>query len=113
MHSINSLRLAAAVLLLGLGACAPEADSAIVARAEAAGAGNLAGASSDAMRDWLSKHGDVAREIDSMCVPVREKAPADWAQTTEGRLCGAARSQAFFNTGPVKGDGKAYGPGTK
>lgn len=113
MASTRFAMFASLVLVLVVSGCAPEPESAIVTRAEAAGAGKLAGVPADAIRDWLSKNRAVAREIDSLCAPVREKASAEWAQTTEGKLCGAARSQAFFNSGPARGDGKAYAPGTK
>lgn len=104
---------ATVLLSFGLLSCAPEPESAIVARAEKAGAGKLATVSTEAMQQWLAQNREVAKEIDSLCAPVRKTANADWAQSTEGRLCAAARSQAFFNSGPVKGDGKAYGPGTR
>lgn len=106
------LGISTAFLVL-LASCAPEPHSLIVDHAEKSGSGKLATISTQAMQDWLAKHKDVARELDNMCAPVRQSAAADWAQSTEGRLCTAARSQAFFTGGPVKGDGKAYEPGTK
>ena len=109
----RNLVLFAPVLLLAHAACAPEPASVIVSRAEAAGAGKLDGATLESMAAWLAKNRDVAREIDKMCAANRTNATAAWAETTEGRLCAAARSRAFFNSAPAKGDGKAYAPGTR
>lgn len=105
--------LLASTAFLLLVSCAPEPHSLIVDYAEKAGAGNLMAASAQSMQEWLAKHKDVATQLDKMCEPVRLNAIADWSQSTEGRLCTAARSQAFFNGGPVKGDGKAYESGAK
>ncbi len=113
---VNVMRhtlLAVLSLCFGLLGCARDPQSAIVARAEQAGAGRLTTVSTEAMQQWLAGNREVAKEIDAMCAPVRKEASAEWPQSTEGRLCSAARSQAFFNGGPVKGDGKAYGPGAR
>ncbi len=63
------------------------------------------------MKQWLGQHKDVAYQIDEMCKPMRIKATAQWAESTEGRLCSAARDLAFFRSGPVKNSGKTYWPG--
>ena len=84
-----------------------------MAKAEQAGSGNLAAVPKDGMREWLGKHKDVAYQVDEMCKPVREKATAQWAESTEGRLCTAARELAFFRSGPVTSDDKTYLPGLK
>jgi hypothetical protein len=65
------------------------------------------------MREWLGKHKEVAYQVDEMCKPVRQKATAQWAESTEGRLCSAARELAFWRSGPVTSDGKTYVPGLK
>ncbi len=109
----NLLSFVGVALVVLLTSCTPEPHSLIVDHAEKAGSGKLASVSAQAMQDWLAKHKDVAKELDNMCAPVRQSAAADWAQSTEGRLCTAARAQVFLNSGPVKGDGKAYEPGTK
>ena len=94
-----------------LAGCGAEPRSKIVAKAEAAGSGKLSGVSRDGMKQWLGQHKDVAYQIDEMCKPVRVKATAKWAETTEGRLCSAARELAFFRSGPVKNSGQTYWPG--
>lgn len=91
-----------------------EPTSAIVQKAQDAGAGNLSAASTDSIRQWLGQHRPVALEIDNMCAPVRGHAPANWGDTTEGRLCTAARQFTFTNPPPggVKSDGRTFRPGT-
>jgi hypothetical protein len=71
-----------------------ETPSPIVQRAEACGAGSLADTSLVAVQDWLGKHRDCAVAVDVICKPVREKAPAQWTDSTEGRVCVAARNIA-------------------
>src|SRR5438094_5058197 len=71
-----------------------EPPSPIVGRAEACGAGPLVGTSTVAVQDWFGKHRDCAVAVDVMCKPVREKAEAQWTDTTEGRVCVAARGIA-------------------
>ena len=66
----------------------------IVQKAEACGAGPLTGTSSEAVQDWFGKHRDCAVAVDGMCKPVREKATAQWTDSTEGRVCTAARNIA-------------------
>ena len=91
-----------------------EPPTEIVQRAQDAGAGNLSTASTDSMRQWLGQHRPVAAEIDKMCAPARANAPANWGDTTEGRLCTAARQLAFTNPPPggLKSDGRTFRPGT-
>ena len=98
----------ALVCLVG---CGSEPHSEIVAKAEAAGSGKLSGVSRDGMKQWLGQHKDVGYQVDEMCKPVRVRATAQWAESTEGRLCNAARELAFFRSGPVKNSGQTYWPG--
>ena len=91
----------------------PEPGSPIVKKVEQAGSGTLTAVSKDGMREWLGKHKDVAYQADEMCKPVRLKATAQWAESTEGRLCAAARELAFWRSGPVTSDDKTYLPGLK
>ena len=101
------------VLLTTFSCSRPEAGSPIVEKVERAGAGGLTAVSKDGMREWLGKHKDVAYQVDEMCKPVRQTATAQWTESTEGRLCTAARELAFFRSGPVTGDDKTYLPGLK
>jgi hypothetical protein len=71
-----------------------EPPSPIVQKAVSCGAGDLSAASTAAVQDWFSKHRDCAVQVDTMCKPVREKAAAQWTDSTEGRVCLAARNVA-------------------
>jgi hypothetical protein len=101
-------------LLAGLFGCSrSEPRSPIVEKVEQAGSGSLAGVSKDSMREWLGKHKELAYKVDENCKPVRQRATARWAESTEGRLCTAARELAFWRSGPVTSDGQTYSPGLK
>ena len=89
------------------GCTRPEPPSEIVQRAQAAGAGDLSTASVSSTEDWMRKHMDVAVEIDTMCKPVRVRANAEWGDTTEGKVCLAARNVAM-STYRSPRDGKGY-----
>jgi len=80
------------LLLLTLCACSRERSSRVVQVAEQAGAGPLAEVSVVDMRVWLNGHPQVAVRVDALCAPLRANATAAWPQTTEGRLCAAART---------------------
>ena len=112
---MNDIRLLAgfALIVFFLTGCTKtEPASLIVQKVEAAGSGPLARVPQDGMEQWLRQHRDVAREVDDMCGPVRQSAKADWGNTTEGRLCTAARQVAFFTAPPaVTNSGKTYAPG--
>jgi hypothetical protein len=90
-----------------------KSKSNIVEKAESAGSGDLTLVPTSDMLSWLGKHDGVAMEIDRMCAPVRQQATADWKETTEGRLCTAARQRAFFRSTKVTGDGQGFWPGTR
>jgi hypothetical protein len=102
------------VVALAATACSiHEPHSRIVSKAEASGAGDLSRASLRAMQIWLEKHRDLAGELDSMCVPVQAEASAEWADTTEGRLCRAARGIAGATFKPIESDHRRYQGGWK
>jgi hypothetical protein len=83
--------IATVLLLLVLMVCTRERPSRIVKLAEESGAGPLTDVSTPNMRVWLSAHPQIAARVDTLCAPVRTSATAAWTQTTEGRLCAAAR----------------------
>src|SRR5690348_8214223 len=68
-----------------------EPQSVIVQRTESCGAGEVVGTSTAAVQDWFSKHRECAVTVDRICKPVRANAPAAWTDSTEGRVCIAAR----------------------
>ena len=99
------------VLMVGIECSRPQPASAIVTKAQAAGAGDLSGTSEESMVKWLAKHPDVSRQIEEMCKSVRPSATAAWGDTTEGHLCRASGRVAFFAPSTTTGDHRAYGAG--
>lgn len=71
-----------------------EPPSPIAQKAKACGAGDVSAASTTAVQDWFNKHRDCAVQVDRMCKTIREKAVASWTDSTEGRVCLAARNVA-------------------
>lgn len=82
-----------------------------MATVEAAGAGDLRIASSQAVETWFRQHKDLAVEIKQLCQPIREKAPAAWADSTEGKVCAAASVASAFRFQERKGDGRGFEAG--
>jgi len=82
------------LLLLTLCACTRERPSRIVTLAEQSSAGPLSKVSTNDMRVWLNGHPQIAVRVDDLCAPLRTNVTATWPQTTEGRLCTAARISA-------------------
>ncbi len=85
-----------------------EPKTALVQKVEQAGAGDLSKASTASIQQWLAKHGELAKEVNLSCQPIREKATANWADGTEGRLCEAARSATAFSDYHPPRDDKKY-----
>ena len=110
---LNDVGMRLSVVLLGLllVGCTKEPPSEIVQKVEAAGAGDLRAASQQSIEDWFRKHTEFAVEVRDQCRPIREKAPATWSSTTEGRVCNAANVASVFNFKERKGDGKGYQAG--
>ena len=84
----------------------------IVEQAQKARAGDLASASASSTEDWMRKHRDVAVKLNKMCAPVREKASANWGDSTEGKVCTAARNAAM-STYKYPSDDRTFHSGTK
>lgn len=96
----------------GLTSCSrPGPPSPIVQKAEAAGAGDLAATSDASIAQWLAKNPNVAKEIETMCKPVRKSASATWGDTAEGRLCKASGRAAFFAPSQTTSDDRKFGAG--
>ena len=102
------MRLFPFLLVVLLAGCTREPPSKIVRKVEAAGAGDVRTASQQSIEDWFRKHSGFAVEVRDECRPVREKAPATWSGTTEGRVCNAASVASVFNFKERKGDGRRY-----
>ena len=101
------------LFLLALGGCTREQPSRIVKLAEESGAGPLRNVSVVDMRVWLKDHPQVATRVDALCAPLRENAPASWSQTTEGRLCLAARTIEAQRQPRRNSDDTGFLPGWK
>jgi hypothetical protein len=80
---------------------------------EKAGSGDLSGAPTPQIEDWLRKRPDFAVQVDDMCKPARDKADANWPASTEGRVCTAARNASMFyrQFHTRKPKGEPVGPG--
>ena len=85
-----------------------EPPSPIVKRIEDAGSGDLSEASTKSINDWFNKHKDLAKEIKEECLEVRDSKPANWRDTTEGRVCSAAISSTMIGNEPIRTDDKKY-----
>lgn len=107
----RGMRRCTVLFFLLLAGCTKEPPSAIVQKVEAAGAGDLEVASQQHIEDWFRKHSEFAVEVRELCRPIREKAPATWTNTTEGRVCSAASVASVFNFKERKGDGRRYEAG--
>jgi hypothetical protein len=103
-----------ALAMVGCSLFAPkEPRSAIVEKVEKAGAGDVSTTSTQAIQEWLGKHLEVADAVEEMCKPVRQSADAKWADSTEGRVCSAAHTLAFFRFKPKQSDGEVFHGGDK
>ena len=104
-----------AVFALAFASCArPEPKSAVVQAFEQAGAGPVSsGTSTQAMQDWFRKHRQTSASIDAQCKPVREKAGAEWGDSTEGRVCQAARTVAASTYKRLESDHQTFSSGWK
>jgi hypothetical protein len=87
------LVVAAVLIMIGC-SVSKEPPSPIVQKVQSCGSGPLGNASTAAIQDWFGRHRDCAVSVDAMCKPVREKATAQWTDSTEGRVCMAARNIA-------------------
>jgi hypothetical protein len=111
---LTAIILSAALWLIAAACTKPEPHSEIAATVERAGSGDLSSIPAPQIEDWLGKHRDLAVQVDDMCKPVRDKADANWATTTEGRVCTAASNASMFYRqyhNPPKPKGDAVGPG--
>ena len=107
----GGMRIRTLAIVLILGGCTKEPSSAIVAKVEAAGAGDVRSASREAVETWFRQHKDLAVEVKQLCLPVRERAGASWADSTEGKVCAAASVASAFRFQERKGDGRGFEAG--
>jgi hypothetical protein len=79
-----------------------------VKKVEDAGSGELSQATTKSIYDWFNKHQELAKEIRQECLQVKDSKPANWSDTTEGRVCSAAISSTMIGNEPIKTDDKKY-----
>jgi hypothetical protein len=68
----------------------------------------LSQATTKSIYDWFNKHQELAKEIKNDCLAVKDLKPANWSDTTEGRVCSAAISSTMIGNEPIKTDDKKY-----
>jgi hypothetical protein len=84
-----------------------EPPSPIVKMIENAGSGEVSKTSDEGITRWLDQHKAILLEVKKKCIEVgTSKPPADWSDTTEGRVCANAY---LLDTGtPLKTGDKKY-----
>ena len=94
--------------LLSGGCKKVEPPSPIVKKIQDAGAGDVTNASKESIQQWFRQHRDLAKEIGQDCNRVKATKPADWGDTTEGRVCQAAASVAVFGNEHIQTDQQKF-----
>jgi hypothetical protein len=96
------------LVVAAVGCKKAEPPSPIVQKVENSGSGDLSQASTNSINGWFNKHQDLAKEIKRDCLQVQNSKPADWRDTTEGRVCSAAISSTMMGNEPIRTDDKKY-----
>jgi hypothetical protein len=103
--------MAVSILVLAVapvGCKKAEPPSPIVKKVEDSGSGDLSQASTKSIYDWFNKHQDLASEIKKECLEVKDSKPANWGDSTEGRVCSTAISSTIIGNEPIRTDDKKY-----
>jgi hypothetical protein len=103
--------MAVSILVLAVapvGCKKAEPPSPIVKKVEDSGSGDLSQASTKSIYDWFNNHQDLASEIKKECLEVKDSKPANWRDTTEGRVCSTAISSTMIGNEPIRTDDKKY-----
>lgn len=77
-------------------------------KVEAAGAGDLRKVSPQTIEQWFRQRCDLALEVRQLCQPLQKSTSANWADSTEGKVCEAASVVRFHER---KGDGRRFEAG--
>ena len=85
-----------------------EPPSPIVKKIQDAGAGDVTNASKESIQQWFRQHRDLAKEIGQDWNRVESTKPADWGDTTEGRVCQAAASVAVIGNEHIQTDQQKF-----
>lgn len=81
--------------------CNATPNSHIVAKVTAAGFGNPEKMDTFSLQYWLATHDQLVAEIAPDCRFAMLTAKPGWAQTTEGRVCAAARQVLSYKRKPI------------
>ena len=105
----NNLLVVSLLMGIILGGCKKvEPPSPIVKKVQDAGAGDVSNASKESIEQWFRQHRDLAKEIGQDCSRVKATKPADWGDTTEGRVCNAAASVSVFGNEHIQTDQRKF-----
>ncbi len=106
---LNNLLMAGLFVAMIPGGCKKvEPASPIVKKIQDAGAADVANASKESIEQWFKQHRDLAKEIRQDCSRVKAGKPADWGNTTEGRVCQAVASASVFGNEHIQTDQQKF-----
>ena len=106
---LNNLLVTGLFVAMIPGGCKKvEPASPIVKKIQDAGAGDVSNASKESIEKWFKQHHDLAKEIAQNCNRVKATRPADWADSTEGRVCQAAASASVFGNEDIQTDQRKF-----
>ncbi len=103
----TALLLMGAALVFTTG-CRHVENSQIVKAFQDAGGGDVDRATPDNIAQFLAKHDDARARITPLCKEKQVKAPADWSNTDEGKVCDGNQRANFFGKSKIKSDGVAF-----
>jgi len=107
--NLNNLLVVGLLAGILLGGCKKlEPPSPIVKKVQDAGAGDVSDASKESIEQWFRQHRDLAKEIGQDCGRIKATKPADWADTTEGRVCQAAATVSVFGNEHIQADERKF-----
>jgi hypothetical protein len=106
---LNNLLVAGLLVAGVVGGCKKvDPPSPIVKKVQDAGAGDVSNASKESIEQWFKQHHDLAKEIAQDCNRVKATRPADWADSTEGRVCQAATIASVFGNEHIQTDQRKF-----
>jgi len=95
-------------ILLVLAGCKTVEKSQIGTAFQNAGGGEIAQATPKGISSFLAQHEDLRKQLTPLCDAQRAKAPADWSNSDEGKICTANVQANFFSKPQLKSDGVRF-----
>ena len=95
-------------IVLMLAGCKTAEKSQIVTAFQNAGGGEVAQATPQGISSFLAQHEDLRTQLTPLCNTQKAKAPADWSNSDEGRICTANERANFFGKPQLKSDGVKF-----